>query len=314
MSSTSKRSIISVGNFDGLHAGHRALLASARAHADRAGARLVVLTFAAHPNTVLDPQNVPPVLMDTEQRREALEEAGVDEVVLLDPSPQTLDLSPRAFVERIVDAYRPVGWYEGPDFRFGAQRAGTLATLGELGEELGFEVCVIDPVEAPLRDKTVARVRSSLIRWLVGHGRVVDAHLCLTRPFAVRGPVIQGEKRGRTIGFPTANIDTANRVLPADGVYAGVTRLGDERYVTAISIGTKPTFEGSRRTFEAYLLDFDGNLYGQTLHVDILRWVRDQARFPGVEALKSQLECDVRRIRELNEQGLLNPALTATGS
>ncbi|MHC4996254.1 MAG: riboflavin biosynthesis protein RibF [Planctomycetota bacterium] len=307
-------SIITVGNFDGLHAGHRALLTAAREHTDREDARLVVLTFAAHPNTVIDPERVPPVLMDIEQRREALLEAGADEVVMLDPSPETLDLAPRQFVERIADAYRPIGWYEGPDFRFGSQRAGTLDTLRELGDELGFGVNIIDPVEVTLRDKTVARVRSSLIRWLVAHGRVVDAHLCLTRPYAVRGPVVQGEKRGRTIGFPTANLDTGNRALPADGVYAGVTRLGDRLIPTAISIGTKPTFDGQQRTFEAFLLDFDESLYGKTLHVDVFRWIRDQARFPGVDALKHQLDRDIQRIRELDAQGLLNPALTASPS
>lgn len=291
-------SIITVGNFDGVHAGHRALVAAARRMADNVDARVVVAAFDPHPATALAPDRAPPPLTDRDQRTAALRSAGADDVAWLEPALDgVLGLAPDAFIEQTVRDHNVVGWVEGPDFRFGHGRTGDIDTLRLAGERLGFGVGVIDPVEVVLRDKTVAPASSSLVRWLVTQGRMSDAALVLGRPFAVRGKVVRGEQRGRGLGFPTANIDAADRLLPRDGVYGGHVQLPEGRRLAAISVGTNPTFDGPARTFEAYLLDTDADLYDQTLEVAVTRWVRDQMRFDAVEPLIQQMQRDVDHVR-----------------
>jgi riboflavin kinase/FMN adenylyltransferase len=146
------------------------------------------------------------------------------------------------------------------------------------------------------------------VRWLLSCGRVVDARLCLGRPHLLKGTVVVGERRGRNLGYPTVNLETAAQLLPADGVYAGHTEVDGRRFAAAISIGAKPTFDGSRRTCEAYLLEFEGNLYGRTLEIACSRWLRDQYRFPSIEALRAQLDHDVAETRRLDAMDLLDPA------
>jgi len=305
----STRSVITVGNFDGVHLGHRALLAEARRLADQAGgAKVVAMAFAEHPLTALKPEQAPLKLTDTAQRMDALLGAGADVIEWLEPSPRILTLGPRQFVERAVEMFRPVGWVEGPDFRFGRGRAGDVQALHALGSELGFDVHIVEPVRVVLHDKSICPVSSSLVRWLVAHGRVNDARLCLGRPVAIRGPVVRGEQRGRTIGFPTVNLDTAGRQLPADGVYAGQALIGDRTYAAAISVGVKPTFGRLARAFEAFILDFDGDVYGQMLEVRVLHWLRDQWAFPSVDSLTRQMERDVASIRRLVESTLSGAA------
>lgn len=301
-------SIITVGNFDGVHAGHRALVVAARRMADATDARVVVAAFDPHPATALAPDRAPPPLTDREQRRAALRAAGADEVTWLEPALDgVLGLAPDAFIEQTVRDHNAVGWVEGPDFRFGKDRAGDIDTLRRAGERLGFGVGVIDPVEVVLRDKTVAPASSSLVRWLVTQGRMSDAALVLGRPFAVRGRVVRGEQRGRDLGFPTANVDAGDRLLPRDGVYGGYVDLPDGRRHAAISVGTNPTFDGPKRTFEAYLLDCDRDLYDQTLEVAVTRWVRDQMRFDGIEPLVRQMQRDVDAVRVSSDASAAAP-------
>jgi riboflavin kinase / FMN adenylyltransferase len=294
--------VITVGNFDGVHLGHQALVRDARALADKRDARVVVLCFAEHPLTVLKPQHAPPVITDLSQRAGALLESGADQIEWLHPEPALLTLDPRQFAQRVVEQLHPIGWVEGPDFRFGRGRAGDVQLLRALGSELGFDVRVVEPVTVVLADKSRCAVSSSLLRWLVACGRVVDARHCLGRPFAVRGEVVRGDQRGRTIGFPTANLAVDGRLLPADGVYSGSVAIAGRIHGVAISVGAKPTFGRRHRVLEAHLLDYDGDLYGQSIEVNIHRWLRDQWAFPTVESLIAQMNRDIAAVRQHGER------------
>lgn len=301
-------SVITIGNFDGVHRGHRAILAAARAMADARAARVVVLTFDPHPNATLDPANQPPRLCSRDQKLDRLRQAGADEVVILEPTPGVLAQEPRDFIHKLVSEYAPVAFVEGADFRFGRGRAGDIAMLKQLGGEHGYDVLIQPSEDVTLSDLSVVTVRSSVIRWLVGHGRAADAQRCLGEPFSLTSTVIQGEQRGRTIGIPTVNLDLDaldDHVLPADGVYAGKANVpGLDREVTAaISVGNKPSFGKLRGqvqlTIEAHLLDFTADLYGQTLTLAFTRWLRDQMRFPSLDALRQQLARDIEKVRGL---------------
>ncbi len=306
----SKPCVITVGNFDGVHLGHRALIDRCRQLAEGIGGHVAVLTFTHHPLTVLHPDRTPPRLMDTSQRMAALLEAGAERIEWLEPTEKLLHLSSHQFVQRAVELYKPVAWVEGPDFRFGHQRSGDTQVLRDLGRQFGFELHVVDPVEVVLRDKARCAVNSSLIRWLLGQGRVSDAAICLGRPYVVRGKVVRGENRGHQIGFPTVNLDVEGRQLPGDGVYGGRVELDGQTLLAAISVGTKPTFGPHERTFEAFLLDYNQDLYGRTLDVRVLRWLRDQWVFPSVQSLVRQMEEDVAGLTDLHRRQLLDPRET----
>ena len=307
-------SVIIIGNFDGVHRGHRALHATARDLARSHNARVVAMTFDPHPNATLDPANQPPRLCALDEKVKRLKFAGADEVVILEPTPKVLGQGPQDFIRQLVKRYRPVAFVEGKDFRFGKDRAGDIPMLNHYGQEHGYEVVIQPSLDVTLSDLTVVTVHSSLIRWLVGQGRVEDAERCLAVPFGLTGTVVKGEQRGRTLGFPTVNLDLDalnDYMLPADGVYAGEARWsgaapgnapgaapGAERaYHAAISVGHKPSFGKVQLTIEAHLLDFTGDLYGQTLTLNFTRWLRDQVRFPSAEALCEQLQRDIQRVR-----------------
>lgn len=294
-----EQTVIAIGNFDGMHVGHRRIVQRAAELARQAGAKTVAMTFYPSPASVLRPGLEPPRLMDRDQRMAALREAGAEEVVVLEPTPDVLGLTAEEFVAQVVERYRPVAWVEGEDFRFGHNRAGDARLLQELGGRTGFAVHVLEKVQVSLSDQFLAPVSSSLIRWLLARGRVADAARCLGQPFSISGKVIAGEKRGRAIGVPTANLDPASaqgRAMPADGVYSGrvTTHLGAD-YAAAISIGVKPTFGQHQRIIEAHLLGFQGDLYGQVIEIAFDRWVRDQQPFPNAGALKSQIARDIER-------------------
>ena len=306
--------VVTIGNFDGVHRGHQALLTTAREMAAPRDAEVRVVTFTRHPISVLRPDEAPPMLMHPDQREAALRDAGADTIEWIEPSREILGLLPQQFVQWLVDEYNPVGMVEGPNFRFGRNRAGGPQELEKLGLEFGFEVRIIEPRIVALRDKMLAPVSSSLVRWLLQRGRVVDARLCLGRPFVMQGTVVVGERRGRAIGFPTVNLDTGEQMMPADGVYGGIARIDDRRLPAAISIGPKPTFHGRQRVCEAHLIDFDGNLYGRSLELVCCRWLRDQHRFPDAAALTAQLRHDIDELAALDRRGLLDPAALTAGA
>ncbi|MEZ6191363.1 MAG: riboflavin biosynthesis protein RibF [Phycisphaerales bacterium] len=297
-------SVITIGNFDGVHLGHRAILATARELADARNARVVALTFDPHPSATLDPANQPPRLCSPDQKLARLKRAGADEVVVLEPTREVLGQEPRDFVRKLVHEYAPVAFVEGADFRFGKGRAGDIALLKQLGAEHGYEVVIQPSRDVTLSDLSVVTVRSSVIRWLIGHGRPADVQRCLSEPFILTSTIIQGEQRGRTIGIPTANLDLDklnDHMLPADGVYAGYAIISgdDRRHTAAISVGNKPSFGKVQLTIEAHLLDFAGDLYGQTLTLAFTDWIRDQIKFPTLDALREQLARDIDKVRGL---------------
>jgi len=301
-------SVITIGNFDGVHVGHRAIFQTARELARERSARVIAMTFDPHPNATLDPAHQPPRLCPLEQKLKRLKDAGADEVIVLNPEPKLLGQTPQEFVRRVVEQHRPVAFVEGADFRFGHARAGDLSLLKHLGTEYGFEVITQPSWDVTLTDLGVVTVRSSVVRWLVGHGRVEDAARCLGEPFTLTSKVVHGEHRGKSIGIPTANLDLDtldDHMLPADGVYVGYAHspgvaLGegaDRTYTAAISVGNKPSFGHVKLTIEAHLLDFDADLYGQPLALAFTHWIRDQQRFPTPEALCEQLARDIEYAR-----------------
>lgn len=309
------RSAVTIGNFDGVHAGHAALLSACR-QAVREGRadRVVAITFDPHPASVLRPGTEPARLTTIDRRRELLRAAGADEVVVLAPEPSLLDLSPEDFVRRVVNEHGATVFAEGADFRFGRGRAGGLETLRTLGPKLGFALREVAPVEVSLSDHTIVPASSSVTRWLVGHGRVGDARRVLARAdgggYELEGVVMRGDRRGRTIGFPTANL-ACETMLPADGVYAARATLpGHPGFVpAALNVGSRPTFQGLERRVEAHLIGLApagedrpeiAGLpeYGWRLRLELAVYLRDQVRFGGVSALVEQLGRDVERARE----------------
>lgn len=292
---------VTIGNFDGVHRGHLALIAAARRAVGTEG-RVIVLAFDPHPLSVLRPETCPARLSTFAQRERWLSAAGADVVEQLIPDEAFLSRSPAAFIDGLVERFAPAVVVEGADFRFGHRRAGTLDTLRRLGAERDVQVVEVETVEAALADTSIVSVSSSLTRWLLANGRVDDARRLLGRAYELETTVERGAQRGRVIGFPTMNLRLDDRQVPAEGVYVGVALLPEGgRYIAAISVGTNPTFDGRVRTCEAHLLDYDGPLdrYGQTIRLSFSHWLRDQTRYPAVEPLIEQLHRDVARVRAL---------------
>lgn len=310
---------LTIGTFDGVHRGHAALIARARTlatpHAAPPATKVIALCFDPHPLTLLNPAAAPPRLTSFDERAALLREAGADDVIQLNPTQDLLDLTPEAFIDRLVADHAPIAIVEGPDFCFGRRRSGTLDTLRALGTIHHFTTDVVDPVEVALNDHTIVRASSSITRWLLSHGRVADAAAVLGRPYTLTATVVQGDRRGRTIGFPTTNLNT-DQLLPADAVYAcRATLPTGTTHPAALSIGTKPTFNGTTRTAEAHIIlsassrssepSRSGSTswsplpnlpeYNWTLKLDVLAWLRDQVRFHSLDALRDQLHRDCRR-------------------
>jgi riboflavin kinase/FMN adenylyltransferase len=300
-------SVVAIGKFDGVHSGHRAVIDRARVDAATGGARVVAVTFDRNPLALLRPELCPESLIGVHQKLQLLAETGVDATLLLRFDRQLADLEPREFVQHVlVDALAVRTVLVGRDFRFGREGAGDPEFLARLGEELGFDVEVVDDVRAIDAGR---RVSSTWIRELLAAGDVETAAKLLGRPASVWGEVVHGLKRGRDLGFPTANLSPdLEGFVPADGVYAGW--LVDEgsadglrsgvRYPAAISVGVNPTFgDVDARQVEAYVLDETGlDLYGHRMEVQFVERIRGMVAFRGVEALIDQIIDDVRRVRE----------------
>ncbi len=288
---------IVIGNFDGVHLGHQALFRSALKRAEEVRA----VTFEPLPLAVLRPEVPMGRLTPAAERAELLRDlCGVAGVLELQPTPELLGLSPEEFVQFLAQKTAFDLVVEGPDFRFGRARAGSVETLRELGATRGFAVEVAQAVEVDLSDGTRVEARSSTARALLAEGRVADAARIFGRPYELRCPTARGDQRGRTIGWPTANLDTTGRILPADGVYAGEATLPDGRTaIAAISVGTKPTFGESARTCETTLLEPDGrpialplDWYGWALRLRFHARIRGMVRFDGLSALLEAMEGD----------------------
>ena len=290
---------LTIGNFDGVHLGHRALVERCRQHVGPSG-RVVALAFDPHPNSIINPAKAPAPLTTLTYRRDLLLASGADEVLRLEPTPELLSLPPHDFIHSLVSTYSPTWFVEGDDFHFGKGRAGNVHTLSLLGSFLNFNVDVVEPQTLALSDHLVVKASSTLVRWLLANGRAADAALVLGRPYALEGTVTQGDRRGRTIGFPTANLAPLN-TPPADGVYAALAHLPDGRSLPAmLNVGSRPTFNGTQHRTEVHIINAptdDHRLrgipeYDWHLRVNLIAWLRDQVRFPSPQALVAQLHRD----------------------
>ena len=296
------QSVLTVGNFDGVHRAHLQLLAQAGLFAANTGGPVVVLTFEPHPLAVLRPGKAPERLTTEDEKLRCLRAAGADIVVVAHSEPDLLAMEAERFIEEIlVRRFRPTHIVEGPSFGFGRGRRGTSEMLSSLAPRFNCEVHIVEPVTLQIEEGETLMVSSSLIRRLLLEGKVHRAALCLGRPYALIGEVGEGDRRGRTLGFPTANVDTEGQLVPGDGVYAGEAQVENDTYLAAISIGNTPTFEGTKRRFEVHLLDFDGDLYGRLIRVRFERPLRGQQTFASPDALAEQLGRDVQAVRAAAE-------------
>ncbi|HEX3356823.1 MAG TPA: riboflavin biosynthesis protein RibF [Tepidisphaeraceae bacterium] len=294
-------SVMSIGNFDGLHRGHARIFEAMHSLRTGSSTQLVVVTFEPHPLTVLRPDLAPPRLTPSELKQSLLKEAGIDTCVILPPTRELLDLSAEEFWRILKEDVKVAHLVEGPSFNFGKNRRGTIDRLREWSAGSPVQLHIIDPVSVALLDLHVVAVNSSLIRWLLGYGRARDAAICLGKPYVLEGTVVHGFERGRTIGVPTINLDCGDQLIPADGVYVGRCYVDGRDFAAAVSIGNAPTFENAKWQVEAHLLDFAGDLYGRTVRLEIIDWLRDQQKFHDIEALKRQIACDIEHCRERAE-------------
>lgn len=293
--------VIAPGNHDGVHLGHRALLRTARRIADERGYGVRALTFEPHPAALIDPARAPEKLTLQPRRAELLRGAGADSVFVQAFTPDFAALAPEAFVDWLV-AQGAKALVVGPDFRFGHQRQGDVALLKTLGAQHGFEVWIEEPV---LLQKE--RVSSSAIRIALRRGEIASANRMLGRVHEVQGKVVEGDRRGRTIGFPTANLDPEPVLPPTDGVYAVIARqlhaAGDaapsgEILLGVANLGTRPTFAAGR-SLEVHLFDFSRDIYGSWLRVGFVERVRGEQKFSGIDALRAQIQKDSDQARQI---------------
>ena len=305
-------SVVTIGNFDGVHRGHRAVLGRMVADARAAGGSAVAVTFDPHPAQVHRPQAAPELITGLADRLDLLEQTGLDAVLVVTYTLDFASATPEEFVRRyLVDALGATTVVIGRDVRFGRDNAGDLGTMIGLGERYGFSVEVIEDVHGE-RDPR-RRWSSTWVRELLAAGDVAATAEVLGRPHRVRGVVVHGDARGRTLGFPTANLGDLVGLVPADGVYAGwMRRTGRSRgeldgfLPVAISIGTNPTFDGPERRVEAHVPDrTDLELYGEEVVLEVVERLRPMVRFESVDELIARMHEDVARTRDLLGRGPL---------
>ncbi len=295
-------SVLTIGNFDGVHRGHQQLLAQAGLFAANTGGPVVVMTFDPHPVSIVRPDFTPKRLMPLNEKLLRLREAGADVVVVARSEPKLFSLTAAQFVQDVIQArFHPTHIVEGPTFGFGKGREGTPELLKTLAGEFGCEVHILEAVHLQVDEGDTMLVSSSLIRQLLGDGKVRRAGLCLGRAYGLFGSVVEGMQRGTDLGFPTVNLAVEDQLIPKDGVYAGIAKVVGRELAAAISIGSAPTFGDVPRQIEAHLLDFDGDLYGEQIRLDFLRFLREQQKFTGVEALKAQLCIDIQAVRDAHD-------------
>ena len=287
-----KHPVLALGNFDGVHRGHRKILERVRRVAAEHGATPIVMTFDPHPPRIVRPDKAPPLLMTQAQKLEALADAGVQGAAIVRFTPDLSRWDPETFVRLVLIEWLHVSevWV-GANFLFGHDRAGNFSMLRSLGARYGFKAEKIDPVR--YKDFVVSSTR---IRRLVGEGRVDEAGALLGHQYSIDGTVIQGDRRGRTIGFPTANLCTENELLPPHGVYATTTRIDGVVHASVSNVGTRPTVDTSGRTLvETHVLNRELELYGTRIRVGFVQRLRDERAFESLDLLKTQIAADCRR-------------------
>jgi len=295
-----ERSVVTIGAYDGVHRGHQFVIDQVKRSAAALDARSVVVTFDRHPASIVRPESAPRLLTDLEQKLELLDATGVDATVVIHFDEAQSAETPGSFVQRVlVDGLRMRRIVVGEDFHFGSHREGNVALLRTLGAAADFDV---EPIELIERSDGVDEpISSTAIRRAMAGGDVDVAERLLGRPFQARGSVVQGDQRGRLLGFPTANVEVPNFVcLPADGVYSGwYERPDGSRHACAINLGRRPTFyeHADHSLLEAHLLDFQDDLYGERAEVEFVHFLRSERKFDGFDALKTQLKHDIEQAR-----------------
>ncbi len=288
--------VLALGNFDGVHRGHRKILDRVRRVAGERGATSVVMTFDPHPPRVVRPDKAPPLLMTTDQKLEAFARAGLHGAAIVRFNVQLSRWDPETFVRQVlVEWLRVSEVWVGANFLFGHDRAGNFSLLRVLGSRLGFKAEKIDPVR--YKDFVVSSTR---IRRLVAEGRVDEAGALLGHQYYIDGTVVHGDHRGRLLGFPTANLCTDNELIPPHGVYATTATIDDVVRPSITNVGVRPTVDESGRTvIETHIFDFERDLYGTGVRVGFVQRVRDERRFESLDSLKAQIAADCARARVL---------------
>jgi len=285
--------VLALGNFDGLHRGHLKIIERVRRGAAEHGGTPMAMTFDPHPPRVVRPDKAPPLLMTKAQRLEALHEAGIACVAVVRFTRELSEWDPETFVRTVlVDWLRVSEVWVGANFLFGHGRSGNFTVLRTLGHRHLFRADKIDPVR--YKDFVVSSTR---IRRLVSEGRVDEAGALLGHPYFLDGTIVEGRKRGREIGFPTANLATDNELVPPYGVYATTTTIDGVVHAGLTNVGVRPTFGEKERTVETHLLNYSGDLYGRHVRLGFVQRVRDERQFADVDALREQIEAD-RRVAE----------------
>ena len=279
-----------LGNFDGLHRGHFKIIERVRRGAAEHGGTPMAMTFDPHPPRVLRPDKAPKLLMTKPQRLESLHRAGISCVAVVRFTRELSEWDPEMFTRTVlVDWLRVSEVWVGANFLFGHGRSGNFTVLRALGQQYGFRADKIDPVR--YKDFVVSSTR---IRRLVSEGRVDEAGALLGHPYFIDGTVVAGRRRGREIGFPTANLQTANELIPPHGVYATTTTIDGVVHAGITNVGVRPTFGEDALTVETHLLRYSGDLYGRSVRLGFVQRVRDERQFPDVDALREQIEADRR--------------------
>ncbi len=291
---------VTVGNFDGVHRGHARIICRLIESARAQGGPAVAFTFDPHPAVLLRPDRVPPPLTTTERKAELLNRLGVDAVLAYPTDRRFLELSAREFFDRIlVDRLNVRSVVEGPNFFFGHDRQGNVEVLRQFCKPLSINFQVVEPCDLDGQIISSSRTRKCLTE-----GRVEEVAAMLTEPYRVHGLVVHGAGRGARLGFPTANIDMVPTLLPCQGIYAGRAYVEGQPVPAAISLGPNPTFGEGRLKFEVFLLDFDGDLYGQLIEVEFLAKLRDVMRYNSVDELLAQMRRDVKATRQIAERAV----------
>lgn len=287
--------VLTIGVFDGVHLGHQRLIRTAVERAASLGYASAVITFDPHPNTVIQPDIPLSLLSSIEERSKLIEDLGADILVVAPFNREVMSTPAADYMRQIKHALPLKELWIGHDFALGRRREGNFTKLSEIGQELGYTVGTVARVL--IGDQVIS---SSRIREALQAGQVADVVPLLGRFYWLEGKIIKGDQRGRTIGFPTANFSIAeNHILPADGVYACYVTVDGQRYQAVTNIGKRPTFDGLKRTVEAHLLDFEGDLYDKVLRLECIDRIRNEQRFAGIDALIAQIRKDVETAREI---------------
>jgi len=290
-----RESLLTIGVFDGVHAGHRYLLNKLRQRAAEKNLLSGVVTFNPHPQSVLHPGKHLPWLNSLEDRIEAFRNLGIDIIAVLTFTPEVAQLGARDFMYLLKEYLKMEGIVVGPDFALGRGKEGNIEALQTLGTEMDFTVEVVPAFTVDGEVVSSTRIRQALTQ-----GDMKKIRDLMGRHFFLRGKVITSDKRGRTLGFPTANLEVSRQqALPGNGIYATITQVDDKRFRSATNIGTRPTFGEGKRTVETHLLGFKGDLYDREIRVEFVQKVRDELRFPSAEELKVQMKEDVREVETI---------------